>query len=613
MHIPLKTRASHIVVACLLLSVVLFAGCAERQLDVTPIPDDEKTTLQYVADFEFAPYRVATDEGYFGYEIDVNNAIFSGTSYKLNYRFEDLGIDQLEELAKRDDIDILGWRVITPVTQQYMLVSDPVYEFNWGAVTLPHIGELKEEDYFNYRIGMTYRKYPYNYLVTQLGITDYVVYDNYGDAAEALVNGDIDIWFEEKEITNYYLIRTSHYATTIFHEETNIPMDVGLLIRPDLVDLHREVNERIAAIKKDNQLESFYMRYFQKHSSDYLKQQEIRTRNIILLSTAVVAVFAFATFMIFRFNRKYRRTSQELAAANFSLAETKEQYTTAVSGSNDGILYYSDRSGALVLSDRFCEILGIDSRHEYTLEQLGAVLYQRVRDEYHHKISEFCSFIREKLTGFFESEFHLKEGPGAQWVSIRVKFKSTDANWTAGGVLSDISARKEAEDRTLFFARHDYLTGIYNRMYLMELATEYLTSAQTQHKTFCVLYIDLDNFKKINDTYGHDHGDEALRRTVDAIGKVLPTDAIFARVGGDEFVIVLPPQYDMEAICTELIEKISDIHIHDFQIGASIGIACYPEHGSTIDALITIADLASRRAKQLGKNRWAYSGHRDGC
>lgn len=594
---------------------VLFAigGCTTSQINAhNPIPDSERITLNYVADFEFAPYRVATDEGYFGYEIDVNNAIFSGTKYKLEYRFEDLGIDNLAELARREDIDIFGWRVISPVTQEHMLVSDPVYQFNWGAVTLPEIGPLEEADYADYTIGITYRKYPYNYLVTQLGLQNVIEFDNYSDSAEALINGDIDIWFEEREITNYYLTRTSHYAPTVFHEETNIPMDIGLLIRPDLVDLHAEVNERIAAIRQDNQLESFYLRYFQRHSPEYLENQEIRTRNVVLASIGAIVILVVIVVMILRFNRKYRKTTKDLAVANTTLQETQEQYTAAVDGSNDGILYYSDRTQELILSERFCEILEIAHCDNFTLDQFFGVLASRLHEVHNAKLQEFIHFFDTKDIGVFTNEFRTKEGvDDPQWYSIRVKFENTDGNWTAGGVLSDITERKKAEANTLYFARHDYLTGIYNRMYLMELAREIIATAKIKGELFCVLYIDLDNFKKVNDTYGHDHGDEALQRVVASILGILPKDAVFARVGGDEFVIILPGNYQPEAICNRILEKISTISIHEIQIGASIGIACYPSQAQTMEKLIILADTASRASKSKGKNCWSYAQNKD--
>ncbi len=596
------------------LSAVMFAlllsGCGARVADnETPIPDSERINIVYAADFEFAPFRVSTDQGYFGYEIDVNTAIFTDTKYKLEYVFRDLAIDNLEELAKSDEIDIFGWRVITPLTKQYMLLSDPVYEFNWGAVTLPDIGELTESDLFNYKIGIVHKKYPYNYLVSNLGIGNYVIFDSYIEAAESLIDGDIDIWFEEREISNYYLIRTSHYATTVFHEETNIPVPVGLLIRPDHTELHAEINRQIAKMKEINQLESFYYRHFQKHSREYFKEQERNTRNIILICVASVIVLIAITLYIYYINRKYRRTAKALSVVNISLEEAKEQFSAAVDGANDGILYYSERTGRLILSERFCEILGTGHKKRFELGELFEILFSVLQPRHHERVREFASYFSEKREGFFFEEFSTADAAQpARWVSVRIKLERRHGNWTAGGTLSDITERKEAEAKALYYAQHDYLTGIYNRLYLMRLANERISAARERREAFFVMYIDLDNFKKINDTYGHDHGDDALRAVVGVVRDILPEDAVFARVGGDEFVVLLPAKYQADSICGEMTRKISALSVRDVRIGASIGISCYPEDYETIEELIVSADTASRFSKDNGKNRWSYYG-----
>ncbi len=606
-----KQRKSRwVILVCVIVAVIvaffaLFWDKIFPESKVEAIPDEDRIPIVYAADFEFAPFRVSTDEGYFGYEIDVNYAIFANTKYKLEYRFENLAIDNLEELAKSEEIAIFGWRVITPVTQQYMLMSDPVFEFQWGAVTRQDIGTLTPEDYKNYRIGIVHKKYPYNYLVMQMGLENVVIFDKYEEAATALAAGEIDIWFEEREISNYYTIKSKVYATTIFHDETVIPLEVGLLIRPDLVDLQREINEQIRIIKETNQLESFHLRHFQKHSSEYLRNQEIANRNIVIYSGLAVLVFTAITLGVIRLYRRNLALSRTLSSANQSLEMAKEQFSTAVSGANDGILYYSSKTDSIILSEMFCQILAVPHKESFTWEELEEILLNAVHARHHSRLQKFLAMQQQKTEGLFSQELRATM-PGASWIMLRVTFAKQLDHWVVGGTLSDITKRKEIEERTLFYAEHDFLTGTYNRMYLLRSAKELIASCENTGKKFSLLYIDLDNFKTINDTYGHDYGDDALKQVVAAIEKNLTPQDLLGRVGGDEFVVLLPESSDVEAVCGAICRDVAGLAIKDISIGASIGVAAYPKDGILIDALIVDADTASRQAKERGKNQWVY-------
>ncbi len=604
-----RGRCATVCIAALLLCAFsMLSGCVQAAGTQETTPPENKFRVVYAADFEFAPFRVETDEGYFGYEIDVNTRIFADTKYELDYQFQDLAIDNLEELAKDKSIDIFGWRVITPATQEYMLLSDPVYEFNWGAVTLQSFSDqqLDAEEYFKHKIGIVNKKYPYNYLVTQLGVTDYVIYERYEEAAQALVDGDIDIWFEEREIVNYYIARASHFSPPYFHEETCIEVPVGLLIRPDLTELHATINEQIAKMKRDGELETFYLRHFQKHSEEFLASEAARTRNIMLVSAGAILVLFLIVLYILHINRRYARTSEELSRTFASLEEAKEQFSAAVDGANDGILYYSRRTGKLVLSERFCQLFHLPHKKRFELKELEAMLLGKVHPKHHAEVRAFAACFGQEEETAFNAEFLLTDPDAAQWVSLRVKFEYNGDNWVGGGTLSDITERKEAEAQTLFFARHDYLTGIFNRMYLIQLSADVIGAARESGSDFATLYIDLDNFKKINDNYGHDYGDEALKLVVKTIQEMLPPDAILARVGGDEFVVLLPGRHAPADVCVEMNRQVARLCVKDVLIGASIGVSRFPQDAVTIEELIVKADLASRAAKTAGKNGFTF-------
>jgi len=187
------------------------------------------------------------------------------------------------------------------------------------------------------------------------------------------------------------------------------------------------------------------------------------------------------------------------------------------------------------------------------------------------------------------------------------------------GANQDITERVRAEEalrqqsETIrHMAYFDQLTGLANRVQLNELLNKELESARKGDSSGCILFLDLDDLKMVNDTYGHTCGDdiiiEAGTRIVAEVGK----DAFVARIGGDEFIIVLTGKSDRQAIediAKRIIESLGQKHEvlgTNFHMTASIGIAAYPADGDTTEEIIKNADNAMYAAKRDGKNCWRF-------
>ncbi len=158
----------------------------------------------------------------------------------------------------------------------------------------------------------------------------------------------------------------------------------------------------------------------------------------------------------------------------------------------------------------------------------------------------------------------------------------------------------------------DHLTGLYNRLALYRLLPQMLEEAQEQGKPLVVAMLDLDNFKRINDQFGHQAGDEALRFVASLIKRILRSDDVVFRLGGEEFVIVLPAtdfakaRIPLERIRTQI--AAGKVLPHAEGLTVSIGVAEYAGRGSVDpDELIRQADEALYRAKELGKNRVVFA------
>lgn len=171
------------------------------------------------------------------------------------------------------------------------------------------------------------------------------------------------------------------------------------------------------------------------------------------------------------------------------------------------------------------------------------------------------------------------------------------------GIAEDVTEKKAMEQRLAQMAEEDPLTGLPNRRYFMRELEKALAYAKKQNEQVAVLFIDIDRFKLINDTLGHAFGDEAIILLISRLRKQIHGKAKMARMGGDEFVILLPHiQHASEAL--EFAEEISanlgqkiDLNGYEFSLSTSIGIALYPDSSTDATTLIRCADAAMHRSK----------------
>ena len=182
-----------------------------------------------------------------------------------------------------------------------------------------------------------------------------------------------------------------------------------------------------------------------------------------------------------------------------------------------------------------------------------------------------------------------------------------------GNQIGLFMARKEAEERIRHLAHYDELTGLANRNMFGERLNHALAQAQRNHKPLTVLFIDLDRFKNVNDTLGHEAGDLALKEVSKRLlGCVRASDTV-GRLGGDEFVALLeeiPPQpAHVTVVAERILAAIARPYMFDaqeFHLSASIGISTYPADSENAQSLLKNADIAMYRAKEQGKNNYQY-------
>ena len=187
--------------------------------------------------------------------------------------------------------------------------------------------------------------------------------------------------------------------------------------------------------------------------------------------------------------------------------------------------------------------------------------------------------------------------------------------WHIGFALDNFDRADEktlADQRIEYLASHDSLTALPNRDTFNQLLHTAMVAAQQRQLQFALLFIDLDRFKIINDSLGHDAGDALLMATAERLRESVGRSDIVARLGGDEFVVILEhsaTRGEIENIADKLLRAISEpleLDGHECHATASIGVAMFPEHGSDVHTLTKNADMAMYLAKEDGKNNFRF-------
>ena len=200
----------------------------------------------------------------------------------------------------------------------------------------------------------------------------------------------------------------------------------------------------------------------------------------------------------------------------------------------------------------------------------------------------------------------------AEWLSINIIFNDDGSKRLHVALFSDITIRKQADELIWKHANHDHLTQLPNRRLFRDRLDQSVKMAHRTGDSLALLFIDLDRFKEVNDTLGHDVGDKLLMEAAGRINQCVRKMDTVARMGGDEFTVILSnisdPVYAGN-VATSIIRKLGEpfiIGAEVLNVSASIGITLYPADGGNSEQLLKNADIAMYAAKISGRNRFCY-------
>lgn len=312
--------------------------------------------------------------------------------------------------------------------------------------------------------------------------------------------------------------------------------------------------------------------------------------------------------------------TEQILSINYDITDKKRMLTELkniektfrliTENTNDLIVITNEDGIIMYASPSYKSYLGYESS-----ELQGRFYSSLVAAESKKEWETFLNNFHGQSDTKFELLLETKEGIPI-WTEGNVTIVNDPNRKTVSQIMMvsrEITHRKEREDNLQYLAFHDSLTQLPNRRYLLKEFPKIIANATKDYTSFAIIYIDGDNFKEVNDQFGHETGDAFIRNFGRVIMTSIRNHDLVIRIGGDEFVVVLTAlKRDVEARKEQLMQIIGRIRLeleagwtignHPFSPTASMGVAYYPDHGDTLNELLDLADQALYKAKELGKN-----------
>ncbi|MBP2653484.1 MAG: hypothetical protein H6Q73_1053 [Firmicutes bacterium] len=337
-------------------------------------------------------------------------------------------------------------------------------------------------------------------------------------------------------------------------------------------------------------------------TAEYAKNDELKRKN-----EELVSLFSELSAT----EEELRAQFEELETARDAFMRSEERYKLAVEGSRDGIWDWDALKDELYLSDRSAEIFGFYPNRVMTIaEYRNRFIYPEDRA----MIMQMAEEMVKTCNTEFTCEHRVITPRGIKWVLVRSKslYNACGRIIRVAGSHTDITDRKKNEETISYLAYHDFLTGLFNRAAFDDKLQKTIEHCLVSSCTGMLISIDLDNFKVINDTYGHGFGDKVLCYVGQKLSKVANNGAFAVRTGGDEFVLLFEQVSDRgeaEGYVNQVIQLFAKPIVLSgklIYLTASSGVFMFPDEVSTADEVLKCADLALFRAKAQGKNQCAF-------
>ena len=304
------------------------------------------------------------------------------------------------------------------------------------------------------------------------------------------------------------------------------------------------------------------------------------------------------------------RKAAELEKAIVAEAGSAARLRLIFDSVNEGIFITDRETGTFIDANTSgCRMFG------YSINELRGASIEMLSSGVppYTQIDVIKQIQKARLNGPQTFEWHAKAKDGHLfWIELSLRETKIDGKTVLLSIVRDITERKRSSEQVSYAARHDGLTGLYNRAVFVEWLNRAIASASRGGKHFGVLYLDLDHFKDVNDVLGHPIGDELLQAVVKRLLAIVRENDVVARFGGDEFCLLindLDEPADVALVADKLLKALSEAFLiggNDIRTGASIGIEVYGTSALDAEKLLSNADIALYRAKSEGRGTYRF-------
>ncbi len=585
-----KTRAGWPVLWLLL--ALLPALCAAAEPRPLLLTEAEQAWLaahpviRYGVNTRTEPYSSLADGQHRGIDADVLALLGQrlGIRFELNPQTDWLTV---LEMARRREIDMIAQLIITPERAAYLKFTTPVHHFRYGVFTradMPFIADPQElagrsvavERDFTVHQAIQ-RDYP------QLRLEPV---DTLGDAVDMTSAGKTDALIGPLSMVSYFL--RSHTVDNLrLRAELPYRFDLAIGARGDWPELVSILDKALAELSVEERA-SIERRWIDSGEPAF---------TLVQIGTVALPALAVAGFLV----------AALLAHANRRLREHESRMAQLFNGHSAAMLQVDAASGAIIdANPAAARYYGYPRRHLVGMN-IAAIdtmpaeeLARRKRDAAEGRLTHFIASNR------------LSDG-NVRKVEVYISPVPVNGRTILFSLIHDVTEQLHAEEQLERMASYDALTELPNRRLFMDRLRQELSRCQRENSGLALLFIDLDGFKQVNDTLGHEAGDRLLREIARRLRHCVRESDTVARLGGDEFTVLLPGAEGVAAVPTvvhKLLETVARPVALDAAEGlvtASIGVALFPTDGLDADTLLNRADAAMYAVKADGRNACGFA------
>jgi diguanylate cyclase (GGDEF)-like protein/PAS domain S-box-containing protein len=552
----------------------------------------QKQTIKVCVDPSWMPFEAIENDTHVGISADYLDLV----SQELGITFQLVPTQtwtETLEKGKARECDIFALSMETPERKRYMNFTKPYIVIPLVIASTkdtPFIADIP--DIAHQRIGLV-RDYAFiEFLRSEYPQMDIVEFDTLYEGLSALEKNEI-YGFIDSLTTISYEIQRSFSSSIKISGRVNRNWDLGFAVRNDDPVLLAILDKAVRNIDKKavDEIRRKWFSVTYENQIDYSLLWKVFAVVVVL-----VFLFVYRHWKINIFNKRL----QEL---NRKLKEREESFQYLINNAQEGIVVAQNKRIAYA-SPSMCKMTGYDQDALRNMETFLTIIAPEARETV--MANHLKRTSGQEAPQRYESIFLKRDG-----TTCPVEISGTLINWNGTpatmNIISDISERKAAEETIRYIALHDNLTGLPNRYLLKERIEQALAQARRSQQSLGVLYMDLNDFKPINDTHGHDVGDMVLKEFASRVRTLMRDSDTLARMGGDEFVMLLNQVNGKMGVET-LVARIESILQLPFnirnltlKISTSVGIAIYPENGNTEEALLRVADQHMYHVKHSKK------------